>query len=98
MANKLLSPDQQQKIAKALQERKEGAIATVGKAAKSLAIGAQDSQGPVSQAHLYSSVPNFADYFSLELLWVESRTQRTNHERPNIASPCGAVFQEEIHT
>ncbi len=98
MANKLLSPDQQQKIAKALQERKEDAIAVVGKAAKPLAIGIQDSQGPVSQAHLYNSMPNFADCFSPELLWVESRTQRTDHERPSIASPCGAVFQEDIHT
>ncbi len=72
MANKLLSPDQQHKIATALQERKGDAIATIGKAAKPLAIGTQDWQGPVSQAHLYNSMPNFADCFSLEFLWVES--------------------------
>lgn len=54
MVNKPLSPDQQQQIARALKANKEDAISAVGKAAKALAIGTKDSQGPVSQVHLYA--------------------------------------------
>lgn len=52
MASKPLNPEQQRKLATALEEHRQDTISSIGGSAKALAIGNKDVAGPVSKALL----------------------------------------------